>query len=198
MPNNITQPILAKLKEYSANDLDLRSLLDFLYEQNKMPDMERVDSLGYGVTGDYSPWYNKIRFANGADLNTVIHELTHATEGPLHQRWVSPNSDDEQFKDAYSKLIFGGNFDKTPNKIRESMEKLDPSWYQQTSDYRKSTGEAKAFAVGNSLGDRIRRNNPDVKQGYLGTYKGGSHVDSTLATDQAILLELANRKWRNK
>jgi hypothetical protein len=63
--------------------------------------------------------------------------------------------------------------------------KLNPAWTESQEGYRASSGELPAWAMGN-----VANTNPLVN---YDTYNTPSHLNSTLATEYQILLDLATR-----
>lgn len=119
---------------------------------------------------------------------SVSHELTHATERQLHWQAQERLPEDAQYRDAYQKLLAGPTIANNQQGSREELiKKLAPKeWITKHADYRATPGEATAWGVENS-----------VKPAGTGVESSGPlHLDSTLATELAILLELAQRKKR--
>jgi len=85
---------------------------------------------------------------------------------------------DPQFMDAYEKLSFGG-------KQMELANRMAQDFLKQNGDYRMTTTEAPAFAIGNMVGGR-----------GSGSWPAPDHIDPTMATEFSVLLDLANRAQR--
>lgn len=173
-------PILsAPIVDQNVNPLT-EILKAYLNARNKMPTIQRDPTLDR-ATGGY---FAASKGPNGiigigpvADATTLPHELTHAAVKELQaQRFDSTAS--SQYIDAAEKLLFN-------NAPAKTAQNLDPKWMskQSVTGYRATSEELPAFAVGN-------------QSPYPGNevWRGGSHVDPTLATQMSILLELAQRK----
>jgi len=182
------------LQEAAALDPRVETLVAYLQQKSMVPNISIVPSLG-GSTGQFEYGQglppqgtvsiiprNKMEDA----LNTLSHELTHASERQiLGQLYDPPSKGGElihgQFQDAYDKLYYKRKARATsPDKVprKQMAERLDPK--NAKEEYRGSMGELAAFGVGNS--------GPGE-----GVYKGAPHLDPTMATEFMILLDLASR-----
>jgi hypothetical protein len=123
-------------------------------------------------------------------IPTLTHELTHAAQKELisqsMQKDVIDQQAKQQFLDAYSKIVYDQNKRGRnafgPNAL---AYKLNPAWTESQEGYRASSGELPAWAMGN-----VANTNPLVN---YDDYKAPSHLNSTLATEYQILLDLATR-----
>lgn len=169
------------LEELFAKDLNnpntpMGQQYSYLRDMNRTPSMQ-MDFLPIGTNGNYRAWDNQINLSPLADnpKNTLSHELQHAVSNIMdgqrysikRDKW-KPTTEEQQFVEAFSKL-------NEPTKIPLG----------DLSRYRQSPSEAKAFGVGNS-------NYP-----YSGAFEGTPHLDATMATEQAILLDLAKRALKS-
>lgn len=129
------------------------------------------DYLPPGVEGQYNNWMNdlKISYDAGSPINAFSHELQHAVDA-AHDRLNTQ---------------VRNKSDKTPDDYRfiEALKKFyEPSNIPKgdLNSYRSARNERQAYGVANS----------NYKGGgYVGT----PHMDTTEATQQAILLDLARR-----
>jgi hypothetical protein len=150
----------------------------YLRDMNRIPTMELGLGMDIGHEGSFDGITNRIKvnpFATNPE-RTLVHELQHAVTNRLgaHRNIINrdtfqPTLEEERFADAVSKLH------DVPTKI--PMEGLDR--------YRSSAHERQSYGVANS-----RYPGKDV-------YEGTPHLDATMATEQAILLDLANRALKS-
>lgn len=194
---------LDNLLEKALQVPEVAKTLAYLKARERTPEI-KVGYLGEGTAGEFEHNFEgkggKVTLSSGyenyegkpspAALATLVHELTHAQQQQFGNQYVEekrrlpgtygPNS--TQFTDAYQKLVT--NLDKPYEQRGEAFnlaKKLDPAWAAKEQDYRASFAELPAFAVGNMINPR-EVNRP-----------GPPHLDATLATEQAILQELAMR-----
>ena len=124
-----------------------------------------------GHEGEYNNWGNSIRINSeaGSIQNAFSHELQHAVD-QAHARHLTaiskqgnPTREQQQFVDALTKL-------DTPTPLSTG----------DLNSYRTARNERQAYGVAN--------------MNYKGgSYKGTPHMDATEATQQAILMDLAQR-----
>ena len=120
---------------------------------------------------------------------TLIHEMTHAADrqiGSLVGELVNKKSRtalEDQLIDAWDKTLKvkskGGKSSFDSAKIAEA---LDAKWFEGNKDYRTTRTELPAQAMGAVSG---ATNMPGQK--------AKPHVDTTVATDFMVLLEMAQR-----
>lgn len=146
-------------------------------------DMNRIPTMGWGLDmplgheGNYNAWENRIK-VNPLATNperTLSHELQHAVDSILDgQRYTtqekgsSMTPDERRFLEGHSKIN---------EETKIPMKGL--------SNYRSSRGERQSYGVANS-----RYPGPDINDAT-------PHLDATMATEQAILLDLANRALKS-
>jgi len=172
-------------------------LMHYLTKTESVPIMKMAD-LGDGVNGQYTvpgftdrrykgPTVELDRFAaatkKDGGVGTLLHELTHAAESGI-TRQAMARRPDPQLRDAYSKMRFNldamhGDPNKYPSEA--AAQKMAPQWSKERQDYRAGATELHAFGVGNSASPKGA------------STKGPSHLDSTMATEFMILLDLATR-----
>lgn len=115
---------------------------------------------------------------------TLSHELAHAADRQLGEQYfaIPPGQRSaDQFADAYQKLSLNGkNGRSSRNLVAGALAGQD--WAKGKIDYRSSSNELAAYGVGNMYDPEVADN------------KAPPHVDATMATEMAILLELAQRK----
>ena len=161
-----------------------------LNAQGKLPSLKFASIPEVGVNGIYSKTDNALTLdssLNANDLpNTIAHELTHAlttamqkTAGSILDNKTKPTALEQQFMNAWYKL--------DPDFSKLAKFKYTDREYNQ---YRHSSREAPAWAVGRMEDPRQTL----TQQEYFMSSPGGSHVDATLATEQAILRDLYARK----
>jgi hypothetical protein len=182
-----------------------RQLISFLRNRDKLPET-RTGYLAEGTSGvferdtAFTPKNERIGpngriiiqagmppiFANA----TLTHELAHAADGQLtdqhfdtrdltdprdSSRFMPKKGD--QFNDAWQKLRLGRN---NENRRAEFAAKLDPKWTAAKSDYRSTSNELAGWGAGSTVG----------APGYG---EAPPHINSTMATELAIMMELADR-----
>jgi hypothetical protein len=146
----------------------------FLKDLSYLPKMTS-EWLPGGEEGVYNNWENTLKVSPSA-VNmerSFAHELQHAVDHAYDRlkanikRNPSPSTEEKQFLEAYKKI-------EEPTKI--SKEGLN--------SYRAARNESQAYGVANSR--------------YPGgEYAGTPHLDTTMATEQAILFDLAKRANKN-
>ena len=162
----------------------------------QLPKINFNKSMASEHSGVYDKESNSITVnANRKDLaNTLPHELTHALRLIMQDRVRNMNETarqtgkpltgvDRQLSDAWYKL--DPDFSKLP-----TLRYPDATY----NKYRHSFAEAPAWAVGNMDNPQNFRSRGE----YLMTDPGGSHVDATLATEQAILRDLYAKQLKLK
>lgn len=159
-----------------------------LHSTGQLPKINFSKSMGPEHSGEYDRKSNSITVnATRKDLaNTLPHELTHALRLVMQDKVRALNETAQQTKTPLT------GADK---QLSDAWYKLDPDFSKLPTlrypdatynKYRHSFAEAPAWAVGNMDTPRNFRSRGE----YLMTDPGGSHVDATLATEQAILRDL--------
>lgn len=167
-----------------------QQIVQYLLARKALPEFKE------GYIGDrgrfeYNTWVGNelppqgrvtLRDGAGAEQSTMLHELTHAADRQLAAQYFEEpyGKRNSQFAQAFEKLTLN-----SPERHRSSRnmvaQALAGNWAKDNQEYRASSQELAAFGVGNSAAPP-------------GTRRGPLHVDPTMATELAILLELASRK----
>ena len=153
---------------------------DVVRDPNKLPpNIDPFNTIG-AYTHNVAP-FGRIFIAPTAGPATQTHELSHATNYDIAKLYYDAldkkTPEARQFVDAFKKL--SGN-----NANVEQANKLAPEWMKTESPYRTSSNELSAFAMGNMIGGSHGKEQP---------WRGGLHVDPTLATQYSILMDLAEK-----
>ena len=158
------------------------ALRDYLMQRRSLPPV-KMEALGPATAGEFArgkdlPSTGQISLNYGAEAGTLAHELTHATDQAITRQFYEGVQDRRlnvpQFEDAYRKLRFRGG-------PQELAKRLAPAFLEQNKDYRATNSELPAFGVGDTLAP-----------GWY-SLKAPAHLNPTMATETAILLELAQR-----
>jgi hypothetical protein len=153
----------------------------YLQDLGLVPKMTITNELPIGDNGTFSYANNQIKINKHAPdyQNTLAHELQHAVQSAMENQAYGIKYDykkeggtpiEQQFADAHDKLA--------NTKTNLPMTGLDR--------YRSSPVERQAFGTANS------------QYGGKNLYEGTPHLDQTMATEQAILFDLAQRARKNK
>jgi hypothetical protein len=173
----------------------LRDLALYLSSRNAMPKIEEK-YLGDSLSGQFSnntvfggelPKNGVISLNYGAGEPTLAHEMTHAADNAMGNQYFeqtrptgffsAPPSN--QFTRGYAKLQLGPSVNGRSSQNQYAGKLSSEDWAKKNLDYRSSSTELPAFGVGNMSG------NPENK--------APGHIDATMATEMAILLDLAKR-----
>ena len=154
----------------NPNDL-LGQQYSYLRDLNRVPGMKWEYMMG--KEGEYSPWENSLRVSPDAinPERTLAHEMQHAVRSAIGGQ-------------AYE---LKKKFNPTPEEKRliEAADKLQDTDTNipmtGLNSYRSSPSERQSYGVANSR----------YQSG--GEYRGTPHLDPTMATEQAILFDLAKR-----
>jgi hypothetical protein len=185
-------PVIGLMKK--AGEIpEYQQMMDYLMARRAVPEA-RTQWLGTGAGGlfqfgGYLPNRGRITVSEGQETDTLVHEVTHAAERQMGQQYhedkvakrdflgfIQPNS--TQFTDAYDKI-----------NVQQLMSTLSPDWTARASSYRSTTPEARAFAMENVT-------NPALDPTSI--TRAPAHIDSTLATEFLILLDLAKRGMKDR
>ena len=183
MAREYQDPIIDTMKK-AGGIPEYQQMMDYLMTRRAVPEM-RTRYLGDGVNGQFQyggelPSRGKLTMSEGAGVNTLVHEVTHAAERQMVNQY---------FEDTRSNAFFvpaSTQFSNAFNKVRLSSDSGDmtrilaPAWQKKESDYRATIGEAFAFGVANSVAPK-----------NLNLRPAPPHVDATMATEFLILLVLA-------
>lgn len=175
-----------QLETYLGRKLEpsgkLNELLDVLSRFNYLPQLTTTEPL-YGEVGNYNPIYRQLQLtpSSGRDESTAAHEYAHALDTLMMfkaQEWNKPRS--QQF--------LWGLFSTPPTEAQkqfaEAYQKLQPSTTKlpnkpSSNDYRGSNPEMRAWGV-----------SEQVKKGVN---PAAQHIDSTMASEFDILVDLFRR-----
>ena len=163
-----------------------------LNSQGKLPKINKGSLSDSSNNAEFNPATNTVTINPNLKPYEIsqglAHELTHALTTAMqetarsilnNQNKKQPTSSEQQFMDAWYKL--DPDYSKLPQFTYPSNE------YNQ---YRHSFREAPAWGVGRMEDPRQTL----TRQEYWMSSPGGSHVDATLAQEQAILRDLYARK----
>ena len=176
-------------KQYVKPGTDLENIISTLQQTQRVPDLSVSPDLGtYGGVYDRKDHAIQLSPQMEVPQNTVTHEANHAL---FH---------DMQDKSRYirDQQTTGSGGTQAEKQFVTAWEKLDPDTSRvpkytypdnEYNTYRHSFDEAPAFAVGRMADPRERLTRAD----YWASSPGGTHVDATLATEQAILRDLYRR-----
>ena len=199
MADGLFQSLLNKAKELPAEwkkilapDSAAYEIAILLNSTGQLPKINFAKLSEAGRSGEYDRESNSITLdTNSKNLGaTLPHELTHALRYVMRdkvrgigevarQTGVPPVGVDKQLFDAWAKL------DPDLTKMKP-LKYPDPAY----QNYRFSFTEAPAFAVGN-----METPKQSFSKGeYYMISPGGSHYDSTMAQEQAILRDLYARQ----
>jgi len=172
-----------KLKQTSLGE----DLYNYLYNRQQLPQIKRTYYLGDGVSGHYTPSDNTIELLHRAGLGTFTHEMGHAADTALDKQyynrttsWNKP-TESTQFTEAYDKLKGTTANSGYAQNRQEMARRLSKEWLEKNKEYRGSNRELLGWALGNTV-------EPDQQ------YSPPNHLNTTLATEMAILLDLATRE----
>lgn len=183
-------------------------IMDYLTSKGRVPSVTRA-SLPWDTYGQYHRWDkernkpdNRIELSHKAGPSTLLHELAHGADDTLErQYWDRPMGgipkmypkEDTQFTRGYEKLRGGVVNAKAPYKggLRQYYyprsdlaSMLDDKWYQRHKDYRSSERELTGWGAGAT---------EDPNESYSAD-KAPLHLNPTMATELAILIDLARRE----
>jgi hypothetical protein len=182
-------PSLSALQAQTADDPLTQALTRYLVQRGALPVIQENrttdGSQGQFSYGDAYPPQGALTVAPNATAGTYAHELTHAAQRQLVEQYYHQidgrEAKDPAFVDAYNKLQFRG-------AQQDLMQRLGGSFAKENEGYRTSATEAPAFAVGNMV--------DNAHGGY--TWPAPAHIDPTMASELAMLLEIASRKGNGK
>lgn len=158
----------------------LNNIIELLVLSNSLPNIQLQRGRSYGA---YKPLTNTIELNpgdRGFNPNTVTHEYAHALDRIMQQRAYERSRWDRrynptQFEEGYHKLM---PVDSKLPGVKAGLTK-DP--------YRYNSDELRAFGMGEASGDL---------QPYVAPVE--PHIDSTMATEMSILMDLFKRDLMKK
>ena len=147
----------------------------YLKDMGMVPQMS-LEYLSPGTEGQYSNWENtlKINPQAGSPINAFSHELQHAVDAAHARQYTQVSNRSDKNPDDYRFMEAIKKFDAPSNIPKGDL-----------NSYRAARNERQAYGVAN--------------MNYKGgEYNGTPHMDSTEATEQAILHDLAKRSLKGK
>jgi hypothetical protein len=203
---------------------DLRSLATMTYD--RMPNLslydERLKDGTYGETTtsfikDPSISLDRLQLLQDrkAVPNAIHHELVHALDDSYGKQSSSfkDTPEQRQFTDAYKKLdsrqwldnhinILERQQQQSPtlkrgNRITDAKELLNDR-DEKGKLYRGNSAEMRAFGTANSVHPKGALRPAYYKDEETGQLRGVQHLDPTMATEQGILTDLAERARASK
>lgn len=175
---------LSRLRETQLG----QDLYEYLLSRQKLPKINTAGYMREDVRGAWKPDNNQIWLQPWAGNSTLTHEVAHAADTELERQyfdrktsWSKPDVP-TYFTDAFAKLK-GATAANNFQSPREALaEKMAPEWFKKHASYRATNNELGGWAAGRQAGSS------NVE------YETPNHLDSTLATELSILLDLARRK----
>lgn len=197
----------ANPKQYIPTDLEkivsrtydssepYRAMMEYLGLRNAVPTIRQnsIDELGsFARISEKFPT-GRITLNLNAGATTLTHEAAHATTDQFLKQALENKTTgaDKQFTDAYNKLIVNTNTmndEVAQIPILDFVEKIAPQWAKEQANYRATIAELPSFAIERAV------ISPD--KGTM--IESPPHIDSTLATEMTILLDLATRAQKAK
>jgi len=163
-------------------------LYSYLFHRKSLPEIQYIHWLGPGVRGQYNRDSNRIDVSNSAQNGTITHEMAHAADNALDKQyfdrkhsWQTPEVP-TYFTDAYDKLIGGNKNARYQNQRQVMAQRIAPKWFNEQLGYRATNSELGGWGAGRQAGTE------DLD------YSPPNHLDSTMATELSILMDLARRK----
>ena len=193
-------PVIATMKE-AGRIPEYQQMMDYLMIRRAVPEI-KSQYLGESIGGIF-------RYGGGMQsrgqiginsngVDTLVHEVTHAAERQVNNQYSEEKypggwaTGKNQFIDAYEKLTYQPDmYADAPGKVppQQFMNLIDKNWTEKAARYRSTTSEARAFAMENV-------SNPKLDP--LSITRAPAHIDSTLATEFLILLDLAKRGMKDR
>lgn len=204
MAKTYEDPTVDLMKE-AGNIPAYQQMMDYLMARRAVPDI-KTRWLGKGTDGVFRsggnlPSRGEIKIRGGAGVDTLVHEVTHAVDRQIDRQFSEEKYPPDmmwkgkgknQFTEAYEKLNYSTEAHRDApekNPVQQLLKLIAPNWTEEKKDYRSTDGEAKAFGLANSSA-------PDSRVGMQN--KAPAHVDSTIATEMLILLDLAQRSMKTR
>jgi hypothetical protein len=215
---------LENMYNQAMRNPDLRSLASIAYD--RMPNLsfynEQLDPGTYGETTtsfikDPSISLDRLQLLQDkkAVPNIVHHELVHALDDSYGRQSMTSKDTPEQrqFADAYKKLdsrqwlenhisILERQQQESPtlkrgNRVTDAKELLNDR-NSKGKLYRGNSAEMRAFGTANSVHPQGAMRPAYYEDEETGQLRGVPHLDPTMATEQAILTDLAERARASK
>jgi hypothetical protein len=179
--------MMLQLLKQAADNPQYKLLTDYLTARRALPEM-KTSYLTPGTEGVFrsNPGRTNGELVlnsadGGPDINTLLHELTHAAEHQLGNQYsetakysgLFSSKGSSQFTQAYDKLRLGHRLDEIP-----------PDFLKSNEGYRASYAELPAFGMGSTAS--------------ANNFSAPQHVDPTQATEMVTLLTLALKDLNSK
>ena len=174
---------LSRLRETQLGE----DLYAYLYGRKALPKINTAGNIRQNVRGAWLPDENQVWLQPWAGNSTLTHELAHVADTALEKQyfdretaWSKPVTP-TYFTDAFEKLkgaTAANNF-KSPRE--EMARRIAPEWAKKNQGYRATNNELGGWGAGRQAGAEETEWSPP------------NHLDSTMATELAILMELARR-----
>jgi hypothetical protein len=162
-------------------------LYSYLLSRQKLPKINTAGNMRENIRGAWLPDDNQVWVQPWSGNSTLTHEVGHAADTELSRQysqrpmaWSKPETP-TYFTDAYDKLI-GSNANTNFKGSRQQVaERMAPEWFNKNVGYRANNKELGGWGAGRQAGaDETEWSPPN-------------HLDSTMATELSILMELARR-----
>lgn len=153
-----------------------KEIFDYLRARNAMPELSAVPYMGDGRVGSFNyggnlPPQGEIKVLNSLGPNGLDEVLAHeGAHAAMRQMW-NQSATDPRLKDGLMKFRGG----------LASASSLAPQWLKERQNYRSTETEMPGWAAGFAQ-QSGQRDDP-----------APLHVDPTIATELAIMLEMAQR-----
>jgi hypothetical protein len=174
---------ISRLRETQLGE----DLYTYLLNRQKLPKINAAGNMRNHIRGAWQPDQNQIWLQPWAGNSTLTHETAHAADTELERQyfdrktsWSKPDVP-TYFTDAFEKLkgaTAANNF-KSPRE--EMARRMAPEWFNKNAGYRATNNELAGWGAGRQAGDADSEYSPP------------NHLDSTMATELSILMELARR-----
>lgn len=203
MAKDYQDPVVDLMKK--AGEIpEYQQMMNYLMARRAVPEM-KTQYLGESVGGLFQfggdlQSRGRIKVGEGQPVDTLVHEVTHAAERQIVKQYHEDKYPGDilfrrgksQFTDAYEKLSYNPDLNREdPAKVpaKQLMNLINKDWTKKAENYRSTVSEATAFAVENVT-------NPKLDP--LSYTRAPAHIDSTLATEFLILLDLAKRGMKDR
>lgn len=171
-----------------------QAMLHYLRQRNAVPQLQT----GYRADGTAGSFEYNTAFGNDLPKEGIVfinegrsdrtvegirRTLAHATDRQLSEQYFAiPQSDRgaDKFSSAFQKLVLDSAGGRS-SRNRYVGQLAGDAWAKANQDYRASSSELAGFCAAST--EQQNRDNPAPR-----------HVDPTMATEPAILLELASRQ----
>lgn len=163
-------------------------LYSYLLSRQRLPKVNTAGNMRQNVRGAWIPDDNQVWLQPWAGNSTLTHEMAHAADTELERQyfdretaWSKPVTP-TYFTDAFTKLKGATAANNYVSPREEMARRMAPEWFKKNQGYRASNNELGGWGAGRQAGTE------DLE------YAPPNHLDSTMATELSILMELAKRK----